>query len=161
MRQDLPQKCPFLDSCGENQKACHRESYGALKYADRTVEFVKEHEAAIIAIPRNLFVVPGKLSRDELIRKMGTGIHLTYSLDEFHSTNTTKGTFSIPCGVVYYENGIPKGRVQQMTVYGNFKDLFCGIEAAGNDLKMKPIMMYQSYCYGGPSLLVRGLDFSM
>ena len=116
---------------------------------------------AIIAIPRNLFVVPGKLSRDELIGKMGTGIHLTYSLDEFHSTNTTKGTFSIPCGGVYYEKGIPKGRVQQMTVYGNFKDLFCGIEAAGNDLKMKPMMMYQSYCYGGPSLLVRGLDFSM
>lgn len=116
---------------------------------------------SIIAIPRNLYVEPGELKPDELIRKMGTGIHLTYSLDEFHSTNTTNGTFSIPCGGVYYENGIAKGRVQQMTVYGNFKDLFCSVEAAGDDLKIKPMMMYQSYCYGGPSLLVRNLNFSM
>lgn len=116
---------------------------------------------AVIAIPRNLFVESGDSDPEALIARMGTGIHLTYSLDEFHSTNTTNGTFSIPCGGVYYEEGVPKGRVQQMTVYGNFKDLFSRIEAAGSDLKIKPMMIYQSYCYGGPSLLARGLNFSM
>ena len=115
----------------------------------------------VISIPRNISIVAGSKLPEELLAEMGTGIHLTYSMDEFHSTNITEGTFTIPCGGVYYENGKPVGRVQQMNMYGKFSDLFTAVEAVGNDTQMRPMDTYRSYCFGGPSLLVNGVQFTM
>jgi len=115
----------------------------------------------LISIPRNIRIHSGDQTPEDLIAQMGTGIHLTYSMDEFHSLNIARGTFSIPCGGVYYENGKPIGRLQQMNLYGSFRELFGALEDVGNDLSMKPMDTYNSYCFGGPSMLMRSANFAM
>ncbi len=115
----------------------------------------------VISIPRNIYIAAGSETSESLLNKMGTGIHLTYSMDEYHSTNIAEGSFNIPCGGVYYENGKPVGRIQQMNMYGKFSDLFTAVEAVGNDMQMKPMETYRSYCFGGPSLLVSSVQFTM
>lgn len=115
----------------------------------------------IIPVPRNIWIQPGEAQPEELVAQMGTGIHLTYSMDEFHSLNIARGSFSIPCGGVYYENGKPVGRLQQMNICGSFRELFAGLEAVGCDMNMKPMWPHYDYCFGGPSLLVRGAQFAM
>ena len=115
----------------------------------------------VISIPRNIFIEAGDKPVEELLSEMETGIHLTYSVDQYHSTNITAGSFNIPCGGVYYENGKPIGRVQQMNMYGSFTGLFGAITGVGNDMQMKPMATYRSYCFGGPSLLVDGVQFTM
>lgn len=115
----------------------------------------------LISVPRNIWIQPGDETPEELIGLMGTGIHLTYSMDEFHSLNISRATFSIPCGGVYYENGKAVGRLQQMNICGSFQELFAGLEAVGNDMNMRPMWPHNDYCFGGPSLLVRGANFAM
>lgn len=115
----------------------------------------------LISVPRNIWIQPGEQTPEELVKQMKTGIHLTYSMDEFHSLNISRASFSIPCGGVYYENGKAIGRLQQMNICGNFKDLFAGLEAVGNDMNMRPMWPHNDYCFGGPSLLVRGANFAM
>lgn len=115
----------------------------------------------LISVPRNIWIRPGEQTPEELIQQMKTGIHLTYSMDEFHSLNISRASFSIPCGGVYYEDGKAVGRLQQMNICGSFKDLFAGLEAVGNDMNMRPMWPHNDYCFGGPSLLVRGANFAM
>lgn len=115
----------------------------------------------LISVPRNIWIRPGNQTPEELVKQMKTGIHLTYSMDEFHSLNISRASFSIPCGGVYYEDGKAVGRLQQMNICGNFKDLFAGLEAVGNDMNMRPMWPHNDYCFGGPSLLVRGANFAM
>lgn len=115
----------------------------------------------LISVPRNIWICPGTQRPEELVAQMKTGIHLTYSMDEFHSLNISRATFSIPCGGVYYENGKAVGRLQQMNLCGSFKELFAGLEAVGDDVQMQSMWPHDDYCFGGPSLLVRGAGFAM
>jgi len=115
----------------------------------------------LLSIPRNIWIHGGEKSPEELIAQMGTGIHVTYSMDEFHSLNIARGTFAIPCGGVYYENGKPVGRLQQMNLYGSFKDLFGALEEVGTDISMNAMCTNDSYCFGGPSMLIRKANFAM
>lgn len=114
---------------------------------------------SIITIPSIFYIEPGDQPPEALISAMGSGVHLTYSLDVFHSINITSGEYSIPCGGIIYRNGCPIGITSQMTMAGNLRDLFGGILAAGNDLTLDEFQ-YKNYCYGGPSLLIHGLTLS-
>lgn len=112
----------------------------------------------IITIPSIFYIEPGDMTESELIAQMGDGVFLTYSLDEFHSIDIPSGEYSIPCGGVVYKNGKAVGTVDQIAIAGNLKDLFQKIEAAGDRVQLDEFE-YKNYCFGGPSLLVRGLDF--
>ena len=48
-----------------------------------------------------------------------------------------------------------------MNICGSFRDLFGNLEAVGNDMNMKGMWPHYDYCFGGPSLLVRGAHFAM
>jgi PmbA protein len=114
----------------------------------------------LIAIPSCIYIEPGSDSPEKLLERMGDGVYLTYSLDVFHSINISSGEFSIPCGGVHFRGGRPVGTVDQLTIAGNLKQLFADILAAGNDLALEEFMFYKNYCYGGPSLLLKGLSFT-
>lgn len=129
--------------------------------AGRADLFTANINTELISVPRNIWIVPGNETPEALIARMGTGIHLTYSMDEFHSLNIAGATFSIPCGGVYYENGKAVGRLQQMNLCGSFRDLFGALEAVGKDMNMKGMWPHYDYCFGGPSLLVRRAHFAM
>lgn len=114
---------------------------------------------SIVTIPSVLYIEPGAEPPQALLRKMGDGVLLTYSLDVFHSINITSGDFSIPCGGIVIREGKPAGVTAQMTLSGNLRELFGGVCAAGSDLTLDEFE-YKNYCFGGPSLLVRGLNLS-
>ena len=136
----------------------HGESTGSAERADLLSGNINTE---LIPVPRNIWVQPGEKSPEELIAQMGTGIHLTYSMDEYHSLNIASATFSIPCGGVYYENGKAVGRLQQMNLCGSFKELFAGLEDVADDMTMHAMWPHYDYCFGGPSLLVRSAQFAM
>lgn len=56
-------------------------------------------------LPGVFYIEPGDMPVEKLIVAMGDGIHITYSMDEFHTVNISDGTFSIPCGGVVYSGG--------------------------------------------------------
>jgi PmbA protein len=127
--------------------------------AGRVARMTGDVPIALTTVPAVFYVVPAKGDATLLAERMGTGLLLTYSLDLFHSINVASGEFSIPCGGVYYENGKPTGVVSQMTMAGNLRELWCGIEAVGEDLDFDDFY-FQTYCVGSPSVLVRGLTFA-
>ena len=53
------------------------------------------------------------------------------------------------------------GRLQQMNIFGSFRELLAGLEVVGNDVNMLPMWPHDDYCFGGPSLLIRGANFAM
>ncbi len=115
---------------------------------------------AAIAVPSCIYVESGDKSPDELIAMMGDGVYLTYSLDVFHSINIASGEFSIPCGGIVYKKGKAIGKVEQLTIAGNLRDLFRNILAVGKDLALEEFMFYHNYSYGGPSILIKELSYS-
>ena len=114
----------------------------------------------LITIPSCIYLESGDSTVEELLRQMGDGIYLTYSLDVFHSINIASGEFSIPCGGIVYRDGKPVGTADQLTIAGNLRDLFRDVLAVGDDLTLEEFMFYHNYSYGGPSLLVKELSFS-
>ncbi len=114
----------------------------------------------LITIPSCVYIEAGNSSVADMLRQMGDGIYLTYSLDVFHSINIASGEFSIPCGGIVYKDGKPVGTADQLTIAGNLRELFRNVLAVGNDLTLEEFMFYHNYSYGGPSLLVKELAFS-
>ena len=112
----------------------------------------------ITTVPAVIYIEPGGRTQEELIAEMGDGLFLTYCLDTFHAINLTSGEFSIPCGGVYYREGRPVGTVSQMIMAGNLRDMFRNIASLGDDLTFEEFY-FKNYCYGGPSMLVKGLAF--
>jgi PmbA protein len=115
---------------------------------------------ALTTVPGLFFLKPdAQNTQGQLIKRMGTGFVLTYSLDLFHSVNIASGQFSVPCGGYFVQNGETAGSVSQMTVAGSLRDLFTAVEAVGDDLDFDDFY-FRNYCVGSPSALLRGLKFS-
>lgn len=114
----------------------------------------------LITIPSCTYIEAGESTVQDMLRQMGDGIYLTYSLDVFHSINIASGEFSIPCGGIVYRDGKPVGTADQLTIAGNLRELFRDVLAVGNDLTLEEFMFYHNYSYGGPSLRIKALSFS-
>ncbi len=128
--------------------------------AGRVATLVGTTPIAAIPVPGAIYVEPGPYNREELLEQLGDGVYLTYSLDVFHSINIASGEFSIPCGGILYQGGKPVGRVDQLTIAGNLRQLLRDVAAVGNDLSLEEFMFYHNYSYGGPSLLLKELSFA-
>ncbi len=141
------------------QAPLHTLETGGTGNAGRAITLSGSVPIQIQPIPSILYFQVGEASPQALLDRLQNGLLMTYSLDVFHSINLATGTISIPCGGIVYRNGIPVGLADQMTLTGSLKDLFCSIEAAGNDVQLREFN-YANYCFGGPSLLARGLKLS-
>ena len=114
----------------------------------------------LTTVPGIMYLQPKNgVSQEELIRQMGSGIVLTYSLDLYHSVNLASGSFSVPCGGWVIRDGKPVGSVSQMTVAGSLKELFSAMEAVADDLDFDDFY-FRNYCIGSPSALLQGMRFS-
>ena len=115
---------------------------------------------ALTTVPGMFYLSPeAGVTQESLIRRMKTGLVLTYSLDLFHSVSIASGAFSVPCGGYYVKDGVPVGSVSQMTVAGTLRELFSGVEAVADDLDFDDFY-FKNYCVGSPSALMRGLVFA-
>jgi PmbA protein len=80
----------------------------------------------------NLSIVPGEQDQDELLRTMGTGLLVTELIG--HGINMVTGDYSRGAAGFWVENGKIQYPVEEITVAGNLKNLFKGIQAVGKDV---------------------------
>ncbi|HEY4543622.1 MAG TPA: TldD/PmbA family protein [Tissierellaceae bacterium] len=83
----------------------------------------------------NFYILEGDKSKDEILKDANEGLYLT-SLQGLHSgLDPVSGDFSLSASGYKIENGLITSPVNQITVSGNFFDLFRNIIEIGNDLE--------------------------
>ena len=80
----------------------------------------------------NLIVQPGRFSAEELMQQMGTGLLVTEVMGQGVSIVT--GDYSRGAGGFWIENGEIQFPVDEVTIAGNLKDMFMGIDAVATDV---------------------------
>ena len=68
---------------------------------------------------------------DEMLRKLGTGLFVTELMGQ--GVNPVTGDYSRGASGYWVENGTIAFPVEEITIAGNMKDMFMGIEAVGAD----------------------------
>lgn len=81
---------------------------------------------------RNLIIDPGKYNDEDLIKKMHKGLVVTEMMG--HGINMVTGDFSQGASGFWVENGEIQYPVEEITIAGNLKDMFLGIQEIGNDV---------------------------
>lgn len=105
--------------------------------------------------PSNMVLLPGEVSADELMQRMGSGV-LVSDVHGLHTVNPVTGEFSLGINGFVVENGRRGAPVREMTVAGTLLDLLKRVEAVGADLRF----MVGAAFVGAPSLLVSELALS-
>ena len=77
----------------------------------------------------NLFVTHGDEDQQALIRRMGRGLLVTELMGQ--GLNLVTGDYSRGAAGFWVENGELDFLVQEITIAGNLKDMFRGIETMG------------------------------
>jgi PmbA protein len=80
----------------------------------------------------NLVVQPGADNFEQLLQKMGTGFVVTELLG--HGTNIITGDYSQGAAGFWVENGAIAYPVEEVTIAGNFTEMFANVVATGNDV---------------------------
>ena len=83
----------------------------------------------------NLIVPSTGESFDELLNRMGTGLLVTELLG--HGLNMVTGDYSRGVAGFWVEDGQLAYPVEEITVAGNLKDMFLGIQAIGTDVEVR------------------------
>ena len=83
----------------------------------------------------NLFLEPGELTAEEIIRSVDAGFYVT-SLMGF-GVNTVTGDYSRGAAGLWIEKGELTHAVEEVTVAGNLKEMLRNITAIGNDLEFR------------------------
>lgn len=107
-------------------------SYVLDSYAGRKLGMATTGNAGGV---RNLFVEPGDLDRAGLLREMGSGLLVTELMGQ--GVNNVTGDYSRGAAGFWVENGEIAFPVEEITIAGNLKDLFRGLQAVGSDLEKR------------------------
>jgi len=100
----------------------------------------------------NFYLIPGKLSRAELIENCSRAFLVTDAMG-MHTIDMVSGDFSVGASGLWIENGKIGFPVRETTIAGNVKDVLADIEAVADDLKF-----YSRY--GSPTILVGSIVVS-
>lgn len=84
--------------------------------------------------PSNLFLLPGKQSREELLATMDEGLLITAVLG-IHTANPVTGDFSVGAAGLWLEKGCPAYPVRGIAIAGNLGDLLRRISGVADDLR--------------------------
>ncbi|MBB6097670.1 PmbA protein [Deinobacterium chartae] len=101
--------------------------------------------------PTNLFVQAGSGSREDLLRRLGTGLLLTDVQGTHAGANPITGEFSLQAEGFWVEGGQIAYPLEVFTVAGNFLELLSEVQEVGADLE------FTQYGTGSPSLRVTRL----
>ena len=83
----------------------------------------------------NLFVVPGELDLDGLLKKMGRGLLVTELMGQ--GVNPVTGDYSRGAAGFWVEDGEIRFPVEEVTIAGNLLDMYKGIVAIGRDVLVR------------------------
>ena len=95
----------------------------------------------------NLFFEKGSISQKDLLKLNKRTLYITETIG--HGSNLVTGDYSVGATGFMVENGIFKYPVSEITIAGNFKDIFKNITLA-DDLEFK-------YSTNSPTMLVEGM----
>ena len=120
--------------------------------------FKADFKSPVSTACANIFVNPGQMSFDELVKELDTGFIIDH-LDGLHSgTNAISGDFSLLASGFYVENGEIKYPIEQITVAGNFYTLLNDILALGSDLEFS--MPGSGGSIGMPSMIIDNINIA-
>ena len=95
----------------------------------------------------NLFFEKGSISYKDLLKLNKRTLYITETIG--HGSNLVTGDYSVGATGFMLENGVFKYPVSEITIAGNFKDMFKNIKLA-DDLEFK-------YAVNSPTMLIEGM----
>ena len=96
------------------------------------------YRSPIKVAPKNLYAVPGKISKNGLIEKVGDGIYITELAGLHSGADEISGDFSLMAEGFLIEGGKITKPVEQITIAGNFFDVIKDIEETADNLRFGP-----------------------
>ena len=85
--------------------------------------------------PKGLYIAPGTLTNEELLKKLGNGLYLT-SLQGLHAgANTQSGDFSLQADGFLVKDGVKVAPIKNFTVADNFYQLLKKVDAISSEVK--------------------------
>jgi PmbA protein len=85
--------------------------------------------------PGNYFLEPGTKTQNQIIADIKDGLYVTEFLG--HGANLVTGDYSRGASGIWIVNGELAYPVEEITVAGNLKDMFCNISEIGSDLEFR------------------------
>lgn len=85
--------------------------------------------------PTNMYLQPGNYTPEQVIGSVARGLYVTELIG--FGVNTVTGDYSRGVGGLWIENGELAYPVQEITIAGNLKAMFLGIEMIANDLRWR------------------------
>ena len=105
--------------------------------------------------PKGLYIAPGTISNEELLKALGDGLYLT-SLQGLHAgANVQSGDFSLQADGFLVEKGVKTAPVKNFTVAGNFYRLLKKVDALSCEVKFNV-----GSDYGSPDILFTDMAIS-
>ena len=105
--------------------------------------------------PKGLYIAPGTLSNEELLKTLGDGLYLT-SLQGLHAgANVQSGDFSLQAEGFLVKDGKKAAPVKNFTVADNFFQLLKKVDAISNQVKFGI-----GSDFGAPEVLLSGIAVS-
>jgi PmbA protein len=87
---------------------------------------------------RAVYLVPGELSPDEVLARLGEGL-LVQSLSGLHSgVNPVSGDFSVGAQGLLFRDGELCAPVREITIASSIQRMLQGVTTVGNDLQWLP-----------------------
>jgi PmbA protein len=83
----------------------------------------------------NLYLEPGTLTQDEIIRDVQAGIYVTGLMG--FGTNIVTGDYSRGATGLWIEDGQLTHAVEEVTIAGNLAEMLMHVSAIGNDLEFR------------------------
>jgi len=84
----------------------------------------------------NIVLKSGKLSEEELFKKIKNGVYITEISGLHAGLNPKSGDFSLQAQGFHVEDGLKKGPLTLITIAGNLFDVFNDVIAIGNNSKL-------------------------
>ena len=105
--------------------------------------------------PKGLYIAPGRLTNEELLKALGDGLYLT-SLQGLHAgANVQSGDFSLQADGFLVRDGVKTTPIKNFTVAGNFFQLLKQVADVSSEVKFGV-----GSDYGAPDVLLTDMAIS-
>lgn len=94
-------------------------------------------DGGVSVSPTNLYIKPGKLSKDEIISTIDNGIYVTEVNGLHAGLNPISGDFNVQASGFVIENGKLGRPITLFVVSGNFYEMMNQVEEIGNDIEKR------------------------
>ena len=98
----------------------------------------------------NLYLEPGSMTPEEIIRAVGTGLYVTELIGQ--GVNTVTGDYSRGASGLWIENGELTFPVAEITIAGNLSQMLENILHIGNDLEFRGSTSAPTLAIGGMTI---------